>query len=71
MLKGGHLQSMALVPVDEEEQSRCSMESWEYNKALTGPRFYYKKVIESCLQVLSAAHSCLLSACSTEELEYA
>lgn len=38
--------SMALVPVNEHEQSYCSLESWEYNKAFSGSRFPNKKVLQ-------------------------
>lgn len=44
MRKGDSNLGMAMVAVDEQEQSRCSLDSWEFNKAFSGPRFPCKKV---------------------------
>lgn len=35
---------MAVIAVDEQEHSRCSLDAWEFSKAFSGPRFSNKKV---------------------------
>jgi len=42
--KGESNMGMAVVAVDEQEQSRCSSDAWEFSKAFSGPRFPNKKV---------------------------
>lgn len=42
--KGDYSLGMAVVAVDEQEQSRCSLDSWDFGKALSGSRFPHKKV---------------------------
>ena len=46
--KGGYNLGMAVVAVDELEQSHCSLDSWDFGKALSGPRFPHKKVSQLC-----------------------
>lgn len=43
--KGDYNQGMAVVAVDEQEQSRCPLDSWDISKAFSGPRFPNKKVL--------------------------
>jgi len=42
--KGDNNLGMTIVAVDEQEHSRCSLDSWDFGKALSGPRFPYIKV---------------------------
>jgi hypothetical protein len=44
--KGDYNLGITVVAVDEQEQSRCSLDSWDFGKAFSGPRFPYKKVSE-------------------------
>ncbi|KAG0605936.1 hypothetical protein M758_9G099600 [Ceratodon purpureus] len=52
--KGDNHLGMTIVAVDEQEHSRCSLDSWDFGKALSGPRFPYKK-LEAMEAVLAGA----------------
>lgn len=48
MQKGDHNLRLAVVTLDEHEQSRCSLDSWEFSKSFSGSRFRLKKVWRNC-----------------------